>query len=188
MKTILILLAALTLSNAELKTGIPVYTDTEKSNIPVSNKTEDSNVLQGNISVEKNLPEEIYGTWAVKSTIVETNNPYLFKTKSMDLWAFDRNGKTVTLSNPMTGATGSITVNEVVDKKAKFTREEISDSRIETETPEVSIEGSTFSGTDVLIIKYLKGNQIYKTDVVKYKLEGLKLSGPTMKDLFSSQE
>lgn len=178
MNSFLILLTALTLSSAKMKTGIPV-------NIHNVNNTEPPKVLQGNVAVEKDLPQEFYGTWAVKSIIIETNNPYLFNQKSIDVWEFSRIGKTITLSNPQTGATASITVNEVVGKKAKFTRRQVSQRREETETPEVIIEGNTFSGSDTLTIKYFRGGEIYKTDVVKYKLEGLKLSGPTINELFA---
>ncbi len=141
-------------------------------------------ILRGSISLDKDLPEEFYGSWAVKSTIIESNNPEIFNKKSTDIWSISRNGDVITLSNPVSGATASITVNEVVGKRAKFTRRKETAKYIETETPELTIEGATFYGEDKLIIKYLHKDKIYKTDVVKYKLEGLKLSGPTLKDLF----
>jgi hypothetical protein len=177
---ILFLLTSLLISNAQVKPGIPVYLD-----INSKYSVQKNGVLRGNISVGKDLPEEFYGTWAVKSTIIETNNPELFRNKSADIWVFDRNGEIITLSNPVTGATASITVNEVIGKKAKFTRESLTKSSIETETPEVVIENDNFSGEDKLIIKHLYREKIYKTDVVKYKVEGRKVSGPALKDLFA---
>lgn len=176
---ILFLLASLIISHAGLKAGIPVL-DTHSANSVKKIK-----VLNGAVSAFKDLPEEFYGKWAVKSTILETNNPELFNKKSTDIWVFDRNGEVITLSNPVSGATASITVNEVMGKKAKFTREHVSENYTEIETPEVTVEGASFSGEDTLTIKHFYKNTIYKTYVVKYKLEGLKLSGPTLKELFA---
>ena len=173
---ILSLLTALIISNVGINKEILLYP---------AKIIKNEGVLRGEVSVSKDLPEEFYGTWAVRSTIIETNNPELFNQKSTDIWSFSRNGEIITLSNPVTGATASITVNEVVGKKAKFTREHVAEKYTETETPEVTIEGASFSGEDTLIIKHFYKDKIYKTDVVKYKVEGLKLSGPALKDLFA---
>ena len=176
---ILSLFTALLISNAGIKEGIPVF------DVNSNNSGQKIKILNGNISINKDFPEEFYGKWIVKSTLIETNNPELFRSKSADIWEFDRNGETITLSNPVTGAIASITVNEVIGKKAKFTREHASLNNIETETPEVIVEGDSFSGEDKLIIKHLSQGKIYKTDVVKYRVEGKKISGPTLKDLFA---
>lgn len=142
-------------------------------------------VLRGGVSVDKDLPEDFYGKWAVKSTLTETNNPELFGPKSVDIWIFDRNGNTITLSNPLSGASASITVNEVTGKTAKFSRERIKEDTLEYETAAITIEGDSFSGEDQQIIKHLSHGKISKTDVVKYRVEGRKISGPTLKDMFA---
>lgn len=177
---ILSLLTIFTLATAQIKTEIPIYLGNNTSTKKIS-------ILQGSVSVDKNLPEEFYGGWSVKSEIIETNNPEIFNKKSSDIWKLEKNGEIVTLSNPITGATASITVDEVKNKKAKFTRKKIDDDVIETETPELTIDGDYFSGEDTLIIQHLNKNKtkIYKTDIVKYKVEGRKISGATMKYLFS---
>ena len=160
------------------------FSDTSfNANSQISVKKND--MLRASISIDKELPEEFYGTWAVKSTLIETNNPKLFNKTSTNVWVFGRKGKIVTLSNPIIGITASITVNEVTGKKAKFTREESSENYTQIETPEITIEGDSFSGEDKLIIKHLYKDKIYKTDVVKYKLEGKKMSGSALKDLFA---
>ena len=156
------------------------------SNTEINKNTlNQAGMLRGGVSVDKDLPEEIYGKWAVKSTLTETNNPELFNKESINIWGFERKGKIVTLSNPLVGITSSITVNEVTGKKAKFTREESSDDYKQTETTEITIEGESFYGEDKLIIKHLYKDKIYKSDVVKYKLKGRKISGSALKDLFA---
>lgn len=152
-----------------------------KSNNPVYN----AGVLRGGVSVDKDLPEEFYGKWVVKSTLIDTNNPELFGPYSRDIWVFDRNGDTITLSNPLSGASASITVNEVAGKTAKFSRQRSKEDALEYETAQMTIEGDYFSGEDQQIIKHLSHGKIYKTDVVKYKVEGKKISGPALKDIFA---
>lgn len=187
MKSVLILLTVLIFGNAGMQNGVPIYFNENTGSVysPSTSETGGGTVLEGNVVLNKDLPEEIYGTWAVKSTIIETNNPHLFNRKSLDLWVFGRIGEFITLSNPLTGATSSIIVNKVVGKKAKFVRRKIGKYYTETETPEIIIEENSFSGTDTIIFEHFRKGEIYKTDVVKYKLEGLKLSGPALKNLFA---
>lgn len=144
-----------------------------------------STMINGSVSVSKDLPAAFYGEWSVVSIAVDTNNPEEYwGSMGKDNWVFARNGKTVALSNPKSGAIASITVTEVVGNKAKFTREKVSEDKIITETVEIVIAEDRFSGFDTQIIKFLSKNKIYKTDVVKYKLGGRKISGPAMKDMF----
>lgn len=147
--------------------------------------TDKEGALQGGISLSNDLPEEFYGTWSVISTLVKTNNPELFRMRSSDIWTFQRENDIITLSNPVSGAIASITVNEVRDKTAVFTRESKDMDSIETETPEITVNGDSFSGTDLIIIKHFKSGKRIRTDVVKYKVRGYKISGPTLKDIFA---
>lgn len=173
------LLTALLISNAEIRAGIPV------NNINSNISAHKTKVFNANISVSKDLPEEIYGEWRVASQTIETNNPDYRENIGLDNWIFARSGDKVTISNPKSGATSTITVNEVVGNKAKFTREKVTEDYIETENLEVIIEGAKFSGTDTQIIKHLNKDKTYKTDVVKYRVVGKKISGSALKDLFA---
>lgn len=143
-------------------------------------------VLRGTVSVAKDLPGELYGTWTVLSILVDTNNPELFRMKSSDIWTFERNGDIITLSNPVNRATASITVTEVKGKTATFTRMKEEKNLVEVETPEITVEGDDFYGTDTIIMKHFKNGRLIKTDIVKYKIRGYKISGPTLKDLFAN--
>ena len=63
---ILSLLTALIISNVGINKEILLYP---------AKTIKNEGLLHGGISVSKDLPEEFYGTWAVRSTIIETNNP-----------------------------------------------------------------------------------------------------------------
>ena len=176
---ILSFFTVLIISNAGFKAGIPV------NDINSNTSTQKIKVLNGNISVSKDLPEEIYGEWRVASQTIETNNPDYRENIGLDNWIFARSNNKITLTNPKSGATSTITVNEVVGNKAKFTREHVTEDYIKIENLEVIIEGSRFSGTDTQVIKHLNKDKTYKTDVVKYRVVGKKISGPALKDLFA---
>jgi|GEM_PF-706938 len=142
-------------------------------------------VLRGGVSVTQDLPKEFYGTWSVVSTLEETNNPELFRMRSSDIWTFNRTVDIITLSNPVSGASASITVTEVNNKTAIFTREQRDENIYEIEKAEITVEGDSFSGTDLIIIKHYRNGKRVKTDKVKYKVRGYKVSGPTLKDIFA---
>ncbi len=143
-------------------------------------------MLVGGVAVTGDLPQEFYGTWTVVSMLVETNNPELFRMRSSDIWTFERTGDVITLSNPINGASASITVKEVKGKTATFTRVSEDETSYEIETPKITVEGDSFYGTDQIIIEHFKNGKRIKTDRVKYKVKGHKISGPTLKDIFAN--
>ena len=147
-------------------------------------QTQKIQTLKGGVSVTKELPDSLYGTWTVISTIVETNNPELFKKESVDIWTLSKQDGIITLSNPISGAVASITVEEAGGNRAAFVRQEITESETETERPEIIVDGDSFYGYDMLTIIHYKNDKFVKKDVVKYKLEGKKLSGQTLQKLF----
>jgi len=131
-------------------------------------------VLKSSVSYFKDLPKDFYGKWAIKSTRQTTTNPELFGEESIDIWVFSKDGQNITLSNPMTGATASILVEEVSDKHAVFSRQKRKPEALETEIVELTADGDRIYGEDKQIIKYISQNKIFKTDVVKYKVVGKK--------------
>jgi hypothetical protein len=142
-------------------------------------------VLKGGVSVSSDLPQEFYGTWSVVGILLDTNRPELFRMRSSDIWTFERKGDIVILSNPVSGASASITINEIRDKTAIFSRIKDEEDMYEVEKTEITVEEDSFSGTDVIITKYFKNGQRIRTDEVKYKVRGFKISGPTLKDIFA---
>lgn len=135
-------------------------------------------VLQGGVSAIDMLPSEFYGTWSVISTRIETNNEELFKERTSDIWILQRVGDEITLTNPTTRATATISIDEVKDNKAKFSRSGGNRFTQETESAEITINNDSFSGVDSLEMKkFSTDNKLLENNVVKYKLEGKKISG-----------
>lgn len=135
-------------------------------------------VLQGGVSAMDMLPDEFYGTWAVISTRIETNNEQLFKERTSDIWILQRVGDEITLTNPTTRATATISIDEVKDNKARFSRTSSNKYAQESESAEITINSDSFFGTDKLEMKkFSTDNKLLENNIVKYKLEGKKISG-----------
>ncbi len=152
---------------------------------PVAEYENNKGILVGGVSVTKDLPQEFYGTWSVVGVLEDTNRPELFKMRSSDIWTFGRKGDMITLSNPINGVSASITVNEVRGKTAFFSKEQRDEELYQIETPEITVEGDSFYGTDLIIMEHYKNGQLVKIDRVKYKVKGYKISGPTLNDIFA---
>ncbi len=141
-------------------------------------------VLQGGVSSIKVLPKEFYGTWSVCSEMVESSHPDFFSKKGSHLWKLERIDNIIRLSNPSTGASASITVKEVKNKTASFTREKNTRKLREYENPKITVDGDTFWGTDVIITEYYtKSGRLIETHYVKYKVKGERISGPTFDNI-----
>ncbi len=135
-------------------------------------------VLQGGVSAIDMLPSDFYGTWSVVSTRIDTNNPQIFKQKTSDIWILQRVGEAITLTNPSTRATATISIDEVINNKAKFSRMSTNYYSQEIETAEITINSDSFSGVDKLEMKkFTKDNKLLENNVVRYQLEGKKISG-----------
>ena len=135
-------------------------------------------VLKGGISAVDMIPDEFYGTWSVISTRVETNNESFFKERTSDIWILQRAGNAITLTNPATLATSTISVDEVENNTAKFSRESKNKYEDETEHVTITLNDNTFIGEDTLEMKKFSiDNKLIEHNIVKYRLEGKKISG-----------
>lgn len=134
-------------------------------------------VLNGGVSEVDKMPVEIYGKWAIHSTLLEAQNRDEFRESTSDMWIFSRLGDGITLTNPVTEASATISVDEVVNKTAKFSRESLSSRKREKETVQIKIDGERFSGIDTFVIEKYKNGKLISQNVVKYKLQGTKVSG-----------
>lgn len=140
-------------------------------------------VLNGSIETIDKVPAELYGQWAIHSTLLEARNRDDYKEVTSDIWVFTRWGDALTLTNPVTEATATINVDEVVNHNARFSRQSNNPNKHERETVQIDIDDDRFAGIDTFVIeKYQKGKLISQ-DVVKYKLRGTKISGG--KDIFN---
>ena len=46
-----------------------------------------------------------------------------------------------------------------------------------TETPEITVRGNEFEGIDTFVVKKYRNGALYKTEMVKYRITGKKISG-----------
>ena len=138
-------------------------------------------VLKGGISQVQELPVGMYGMWQVKGTLLETNNYDKFAQNSSDIWVLRKDGEFVTLINPQNGANATITVTEVIDNTATFTRGIKSGNMREAETVTMTLsgDGNSFSGTDVIMSQTIF-NGVILSDVARYRINGVKISGQTI--------
>lgn len=148
--------------------------------------TPSNGMLSGSIVKSNELPQELYGTWSVTSVVIESNQSDYFRGKVSDIWTLQKNQKKITLTNPSTGATASITVDEVQGKTATFTRTADNGKEKEYEQVKITVDKDRFWGSDTIKIDYFnnKGKYLF-TSVVKYDVSGKKISSPTEKDIFS---
>ncbi|MCR4881583.1 MAG: hypothetical protein K6A44_06505 [bacterium] len=144
-------------------------------------KPSGSTVLKGAISQVQELPVGMYGMWQVRGNLQETTNFEKYTRRSSDIWILRKDGEFVTLINPQNGANATITITEVVDNTATFTRGVSSCNMREAETVTITLmpDGNSFSGTDIIMSQEVV-NGITMSDVAKYRVSGVKISGQTI--------
>jgi hypothetical protein len=104
-------------------------------------------VFQLGVSTTQHLPPPMYGTWQVTATLVQTNNPQMFPPQSQDIWTLAQDGQMVTLSNPSTGASATVNVENVTGPTATF-RHVVQAGRHRQfqEMPTITVNGDTLTG------------------------------------------
>ncbi|MFA6988487.1 MAG: hypothetical protein WC197_00310 [Candidatus Gastranaerophilaceae bacterium] len=135
-----------------------------------------SNIIKGGVSESKELPDEFYGTWQVKGTLIHSDNFDLFKLKTSDTWALKKNNNIITLTNPATGASSSITIDKIKDKTATFSRKKVTTQKKESESVEITVNGDIFYGTDEFVIEQYKNGVLLMQTNVKYNIVGQKVN------------
>ena len=136
-------------------------------------KTSDAKtpVLTGIVSEVQELPQGMYGFWKVTGLLMETNSPQTYLKNTNDTWILRKDGSFVTLMNPENGASATITVNEVHDNTATFTRKFVGFGQNEVERATITLDGDKFYGVDVIYMeKAFFGSIKYYT--AKYKISG----------------
>lgn len=151
-----------------------------KKNTPPLNTTSDK-VLRGNVAQSQYLPSEYYGTWQVTQTLLSTNAFSSFKQRAVDIWILEYVGDRVRLSNPDTGAQAYVTVKQIVNNSATFTRESSIKDHIEIETPTIAVKGNYFSGQNYYQIRYIVNNAIVRIDEAVFRIDAVKIAGPSIK-------
>jgi len=136
-------------------------------------------VLQAGVSLVKEVPPALMGTWRVAAVLKTTDSPANFKKRSVDIWNLSRQDDVIKLSNPFTGAAASINVSYVNKNTIKFTKTGDYDNQKLTDCVEITIEGSRFTGVNTLsLVTYSRdGKSVVSKKTASYTLAGNKISG-----------
>ena len=140
-------------------------------------------VIEGNVAMTDKIPNELYGSWKVEAICTRCTNTNLFESGSTDIWTLTRNGETVTLTNPLSGARADINVNEVKGKTVKFEKKSYYADEESVETPILTLQGDNFTGIDRIYIKTFKNGKLIREDYVEYRVTGTKISGASAKGI-----
>ena len=141
-------------------------------------------VIVGNVSMTDKVPNEFFGDWKVVSYCTQSTNKEYFGSSSVDIWTLKRNGDTITLMNPISGARADVTVEDVKGKTVKFEKRSYYPDEESIETPILTLQGDNFTGVDKISIKTFKDGKLIKEDYVEYKVKGTKISGAPISGIF----
>lgn len=150
--------------------------------------SESTAVIKGGVALSNQVPKGFYGTWKVTSVQTYTNNPSLFTGKSIDYWNLSKENDVITLSNPVSGAEASVTLEEVEGNRIKFVRKQDKNDEKVRETPILTLDGENFYGTDKIVIEKYKYGEYIRTDVVEYKITAQRVSGSSAGEIFSKKQ
>lgn len=141
-------------------------------------------VIQGSVAMTDKVPSEFYGDWKVVSVCTQTTNKKLFDSTSVDIWTLQRQGDTIILMNPLSGARAEVSVSDVKGKTVKFEKKNYHPEEESIETPILTLNGDNFTGYDRIRIKTLKDGKLIKEDYVEFKVKGTKISGAPISGIF----
>lgn len=150
----------------------------------VSVSAETPTVLHAGVSLVKEVPSDLMGTWRVAAALKTTDGPYSFKKVSVDIWNLSRTGDVISLSNPFTGASASINVSYVNKNTIRFTKVGDYNRQKLTDSVEITIDGNTFTGKNTLsLVTYSDtDHSIISEKRALYMLKGEKISGSSVID------
>lgn len=136
-------------------------------------------VLKGFVEV---VPDTFFGSWRVVSTRVDTDSPFSFKEKSVDLWNLSQAGDVIKLSNPFSGAVAEIKVEGASTNSVTFTKIGKYDDKVLTDKVIINIDNDKFIGTNNLKLDTISNfdGSIRKTETAIYKIRGEKIAGQSV--------
>jgi hypothetical protein len=141
-------------------------------------------VISGNVTMNDKVPNEFFGNWKVVSLCTKSTNKEYYGATGLDIWTLKRSGNTITLTNPLSGASADVTVNDVKGKTVKFEKISYHPEEESIETPILTLQGDNFIGVDKIIIKTFQDGKLIKEDYVEYKIKGTKISGSAISGIF----
>ena len=147
--------------------------------ITVSSVFASQTVLKG--FVEK-VPDTFFGSWRVSSFRIDTDSPYSFKEKGVDLWNLSIENSVINLSNPFSGAVAEINIEDASSNSVTFTKIGKYDNKVLTDKVSITIRGNNFVGTDELKLDTISDvdGSIRKTESAIYSIRGEKIAGQSV--------
>lgn len=155
--------------------------------IPAKEVNAEGMVLKAGVSLSDQVPKGFFGSWKITSVMIYSNNPKIFNETTVDYWNLSKIGDVITLSNPVSGAEASVTVEDVKGNQIKFTHVTKGRNGKMTETPTLTLNGENFYGTDKIVVEKYKYGELISSDTVIYKIKAEKLSGNSAKSIFMSE-
>lgn len=133
-------------------------------------------VLKGGV---KKVPNGFFGSWRVKSVRISTDAPAIFKEKGLDLWNLSKDFDVIRLSNPFSGASAQITIQNVHNGNVEFVKSGKNGNKILTDKVSISIKGDRFEGYDALKLETISDvdGRVVKTETAKYLVVGERIAG-----------
>lgn len=144
----------------------------------------ETTTLTGGISMTDRIAEGFFGSWKVMAVRVQTTREEMFAPYSVEIWNLSKSNDVITLTNPISGASASITVKDA--EGDTFTFQRVTGDRAETvtETAKLTLNGNSFIGSDTMVVRYYKNGYTVRTENVEYKIKAYKISGNSINDIF----
>ena len=187
MKKILLVLLLMFMSEVPAFSFEDVAVPYDKTDFRVKQLEEETKpqLITGTVSLVNSIPKGFFGTWKVVSVQVYSNNPFMFNSVSVDFWKLEKTNNNLTLTNPESGAAATVTLEDVKNNTIKFVRTADTPYEKVVETPEITLNGENFFGTDTIVIKSYQNGTLVNKNVVKFRLKGIKQSGARVSDIIS---
>lgn len=140
--------------------------------------------ISGGISASDRVPTGFFGNWKVMAVRVQTSNMEMFAPYSVEMWNLSKNNDVITLTNPVSGASASITVKDATSDTFTFQRVTGDKNETVTETAKLTLKDDNFVGIDTMVVRTYKNGMLVKTENVEYKLKAAKISGSDIRTIF----
>lgn len=160
--------------------GVPLPSEAQMKHLP-EDVIEEEGVapLKASISQSAYLPPAMYGHWSLRATLIRSNRPEVFSQTIQDVWVLERIGEQVIVSNPATGGSAAVQVDQVVNDTATFHHKvPEGPKRFFLEQPTVTVAGDRLYGQTLnRVVFYRPGDAKPVVYYGLYTLEAERLGG-----------
>lgn len=123
------------------------------------------------------LPPAMYGHWNIIGTLIRTNAPESFGHSASDLWALERQGDQVTVTNLVNGASAAVNVDQVQGDTATFHRMlPLKRNVIFRESPTITVQGDKLHGTSLHQRLYYRNGKLVREEYGLYELQATRIN------------